>query len=216
MAVVKKQEFARGLPCAQRTPKARRPPSRRTGLNDPQIRAALRESLGRRFDYSDAVIVEELGLCQGQVRVDLAAVNGILHGFEIKSERDSLRRLKSQDAVYSGVFDRVTLVATQRHLGSATKTIPAWWETVLADRHPDGVVRLTTIRPGTNNPALQPRLLVELLWRDDALALLEARGKDLGYRTKRREEIWDRLCESYSPEEIRDTVCRKLKARAGM
>ena len=216
---MKRQEFAweaKPLPTAKRAPKAQRRPSKRTGLNDAQIRVALRESLGRQCPYPDTVIVEELGLCQGQVRVDLAAVNGVIHGFEIKSERDSLRRLKNQDEVYSGVFDRVTLVATQRHIAPATRRIPAWWETVLAEQRPDGTVQLKTIRPGSGNPALQPRLLVELLWRDEALALLEARGGSHGFRTKRREVIWDRLCELYSPEELRDTVCCRLKARATM
>ena len=75
----------------------------------------------------DTVLSNELGICQGNARIDLVAVNGQLHGYEIKSDRDSLRRLGTQAAMYGKVFDRVTLVCGERHLTSALEIIPAWW-----------------------------------------------------------------------------------------
>src|SRR6266511_802692 len=74
----------------------------RAGIPDAAIRPALRERLLRRHATdADTVLIEELGLCRGKVRVDLALVNGSLHGFEIKSDRDSLRRLSAQVGLYS-------------------------------------------------------------------------------------------------------------------
>ncbi len=62
-------------------------------LGDSDIRAVLRSRLFLKHpDEADTVVIEELGLCRGQVRVDVAVVNGLLHGYEIKSDRDSLRR----------------------------------------------------------------------------------------------------------------------------
>ena len=43
------------------------------------------------WDGKGKIDVEELGVCRGRVRVDVAVVNGTLHGYEIKSDRDSLR-----------------------------------------------------------------------------------------------------------------------------
>ena len=70
-------------------------------LGDSDIRAVPRSSLFfKHLDEADTVVIEELGLCRGQVRVDVAVVNGLLHGYEIKSDRDSLRRLGVQVEVY--------------------------------------------------------------------------------------------------------------------
>ena len=85
--------------------------ARRVGMRDAEIRPALREHLLRRHaSETDTVLIEELGLRRSHVRVDLAVVNGSLHGFEIKSDRDSLRRLARQVDLYSQVLDRATLV----------------------------------------------------------------------------------------------------------
>ena len=46
------------------------------------------------------MILDELGICRGRVRIDLTVVNGLLHGYEIKSERDTLARLETQADLY--------------------------------------------------------------------------------------------------------------------
>jgi hypothetical protein len=86
-----------------------------SGLTGAFTEESLRMSLHRRLvvkyqNEADTVLIDELGLCQGSARVDLAVVNGQFHGYEIKSERDSLRRLGAQADLYSRVFDRVTLI----------------------------------------------------------------------------------------------------------
>src|SRR6187402_1509374 len=57
---------------------------------DPDVRALLREYLEDVHKGSDTRLLEELGLCQGDVRVDVAVVNGELSGYEIKSPSDTL------------------------------------------------------------------------------------------------------------------------------
>lgn len=92
---------------------------------DVDIRPVLRRSLLASTAGEGSVVVEELGLCRGRVRVDLAVVNGSLHGYEIKSDRDSLDRLAGQADVYSKVLDQVTLVVGERHLAHAMDRVPA-------------------------------------------------------------------------------------------
>jgi len=186
----------------------------RAGIPDAAIRPALRERLLRRHATdADTVLIEELGLCRGKVRVDLALVNGSLHGFEIKSDRDSLRRLSAQVGLYSQVLDRATLVVGERFAPLATSLVPAWWGVLRVSGKRRGL-RFTTLRRSRLNPQRNARVLAELLWSGQALALLEERGAARGMRGKPRRVLWDRVCESLSVDEIAAAVRDRLKAKS--
>ena len=88
----------------------------------------------------DVVFMEELGLCRGEVRVDVAVVNSALHGYEIKSDRDSLRRLSNQVVLYGRVLDRATLVVGERHADDASALVPEWWALLRARVTSAGIV----------------------------------------------------------------------------
>ena len=181
---------------------------------DSEIRSVLRARLSQKYTYkSRTVLIEELGLCRGQGRVDLSVVNGLLHGYEIKSDRDSLRRLNGQVELYGKVFDRATLVVGERHLAEALDSVPEWWGVLLAHRSAKGL-QLKTVRSPRSNPMKDPRALVELLWLDDALALLEKHAAARGFRGKARWIVWDRVCELCSLNEIARAVRTQLKVRA--
>ncbi len=181
--------------------------------SDDVIRTALRSRLLTEATGHDTVLVEELGLCRGQVRIDVAIVNGLLHAYEIKSDRDNLRRLAKQADFYGRVVDRATIVVGDRLLECASEAVPAWWGVIRARTTPRGV-RFTTVRRARKNPDRIPRALAELLWSADAMSLLEARDLARGFRGKPRRMLWDRVCEQYSLGEIASAVRRHLKARA--
>jgi hypothetical protein len=204
-----------GTTTALSHPKEPAKKSRGTGVPDAEIRPALRECLLRRHaNQPDTVLIEELGLCRGKVRVDLAVVNGSLHGFEIKSDRDSLRRLAAQVDLYSQVLDRATLVVGERFAPFATSLVPAWWGVVRVSITASGL-RFTTLRRSRLNPQRNARVLAELLWAGQALALLEERSAARGMRGKPRRVLWDRVCECLSVEEIAAAVRDRLKANSG-
>jgi hypothetical protein len=183
-------------------------------LNDITIRFALRAKLLQQQAGEPAtVLLEELGLCRGRVRVDIAVVNGSLCGYEIKSDEDNLHRLATQVDVYSKVLDRATLVVGQRLLTEAMDTVPSWWGVLTAVKTNTGL-RFRTVRRGRRNPERDARALVELLWCDHALALLEQRDAVRGFRGKPRRIVWDKLCELFDLDEIEAAVCERLKARA--
>jgi hypothetical protein len=161
----------------------------------------------------DTVVINELGILQGQSRVDIAVVNGALHGFELKSERDSLRRLEAQVKAYGQVMDRATLVATERHLDRAATLVPAWWE-LIAVRERRGQLCLASVRRGRLNQSTSLRAIVELLWYDEALELLRVHGHSRGVVRKPRRLVWDRICEVLEPDDVRRAVRDRLKARA--
>jgi hypothetical protein len=98
-------------------------------MRDKDVRQALCDSVLAEIVKSDdsTRIVHELGVCQGYSRIDVAAVNGKLWGFEIKSERDTLERLETQIGYYGRVFDYLTIVVADKHLDRAEGIIPANW-----------------------------------------------------------------------------------------
>ena len=161
----------------------------------------------------DTILIEELGLCQGRARIDLAAVSGVLHGYEIKSNRDRLSRLASQAETYSRVFDRVTLVVGTKHVKAGLQLVPRWWGVLLVRGGIEGTL-LDPVRPAAENPDQDPRALVELLWRDEALELLANHNAAAGVRSKPRPAVWDRLCEVLDLAQIRSAVRHRLRIRA--
>src|SRR4051794_19660728 len=97
-------------------------------VSDSDIRRSLRAELRRLYaNDPDTLIVDELGLCQGDARVDLAVVNGSLHGYEIKSDFDTLQRLPTQCTVYGRTLDFITIVVSAKHAKAIRAFIPCWW-----------------------------------------------------------------------------------------
>ncbi|CPU03555.1 Uncharacterised protein [Mycobacteroides abscessus] len=184
-------------------------------MRDYDVRVALRRRLDIEHAGDDSTrVVEELGLCE-EVRIDFAVINGSLTGFELKSERDTLVRLPRQAATYNRVFDYVYLVSAQRHVDHACEVIPTWWGILIAESGCGTDLSLRTHRRARRNPSVDPSAVVQLLWRDEALAILERLGADTGVRSKPREFVWGRLIESVSLTGLRREVRNVLKARRG-
>lgn len=183
-------------------------------MKDIDLRNALKRKL--RSCYADdpsTLIVDELGLRHGIVRVDVAVINGLIHGFELKSDRDTLQRLPRQMRVYNSVLDHMTLVVGQRYLDIATSLIPEWWGIMLAETGESGDLDLTEVRKPQNNLFQDIVAVSKLLWRDEALSLLEEFGKAEGVRWKRRSMIYERLAEVADPDLIRHRVRHQLRTR---
>ena len=176
------------------------------------IRKRLRDHLiAEHGAEPETVYIDELGVNRGSGRIDLAVVNGQLHGYEIKSDRDSLRRLKSQSELYSGVFDRITLVCGEKHISRALDIIPGWWALARSVTLNDALA-FEMVRIGQANPNRNRRALAELLWRDEVISILETRDAVYGLRRKPRAILWDKIAEVLSVDEMAEAVRRHLKA----
>lgn len=183
-------------------------------MNDGDIRKVLRDSLSRRYsDDSNTIIIEELGLNNGSSRVDIAVVNGMIHGIEIKSDKDSLERLPEQVRIYNSVLDRITLVVGYRLAGMAIKMIPEWWGVKLAEQSSNGKVRLNEARSPKNNPQQNKLSVVKLLWRKEALELLEEMTSVNGMRSKPRKVIYSKIAEIADLDTILSRVRYQLRNR---
>lgn len=180
---------------------------------DIDIRNRLHYSLNEEFlSDSSTLIIDELGLCQGNARVDIAVVNGLIHGYEIKSESDTLERLPGQISVYNKVLDEITIVTSNKHIESVKKLVPEWWGIEVAIAL-DNEIELSTLRKAYKNPDIEAYFVVQLLWREEALDILRQFELDRGYVSKSRKKIWEKLVDSFSLSDLQYYVREKLKSR---
>jgi hypothetical protein len=180
-------------------------------MRDPDIRRDLLSLI--RNSAPGALVVDELAVCGGDARVDVARIDDAgLTGYEIKSQCDSARRLPGQVDAYSRVFDHMWLVAASNQLENALRIVPSWWgayEAVpLGDR-----VRLCLLRRAQPNPGQDAYAVAQLLWRDEALDILRERGAARGVMSKPRRRLWRRLADRVPLDELSAAVVAKLRAR---
>jgi hypothetical protein len=183
-------------------------------MHDRDVRLAVRRWLDDLHAGDDNTrVVEEMGIWAGSVRVDLAVINGEFHGFELKSERDTLERLPNQASLYSEVFDRVTLVLADRHAEKAMAKIPDWWGVFTAYWAKTDDLQLKILRRPGFNPAVKPVQVARILWRGEALALLEKYDAVKGFRSKPADILAHRIAAVLSLDVLRNEVRSALKAR---
>lgn len=188
--------------------------------NDKIIRASLRKVLDKelkkyRKGGHKAEIFEELGIQHGTSRIDFAIINGVMCGYEIKSDRDTLERLPEQVKEFSAVFDKLTLIVGKRHLYQAMHIIPEWWGVVVAKINNRDQVIFQTIREAENNSDQVKISIARLLWRKEALRILEDRNSADGVRHKPREFIYERLADISDIDTLKEQVSALLVSREG-
>lgn len=180
-------------------------------VRDADIRLALVRALVECHD-DRTLIVDEMALCEGDARIDVAVVNGALNGYEIKSERDTLCRLPSQCEAYGRAFDTLTIVLSGSHVDAVMKVVPEWWG-ILEAYEDAGEVRLRVLRDARSNPSVEAEAVAQLLWRDEVLDELRSRGLDKGLSGKSRRVLWQRLAAALPLSELGLIVRERLKAR---
>ena len=183
-------------------------------MRDSDVRTALHAKVfAEHHDQLDTLVLNELAVWYGTARVDIAVVNGRLHGFEIKSDRDTLERLEGQVEVYGKVFDRVTLVVGNRHRERAMERVPEWWGIKLAEQGARQAVHFSELRAPTTNPRIEPVAVAALLWCEELEAILASRNALRGFRGKSRDLLTRRLAEVLPLKDLRAEVRAQLKAR---
>jgi len=183
-------------------------------VRDRDVRQALHSKVLKEH-HADAntLVLDELGLRHGTCRVDIAVLNGYLHGYEIKSDSDTLDRLPTQVAIYGAVLDRATLVVGERHLEKAKPLIPDWWGIKVVTAGLRGGITFDTAQPFQMNPTIDPLALAELLWRPEVVEILRERGTPADLLRKPRAVLYKHLAATVELGELRDLIRQRLKAR---
>ncbi|WP_407353990.1 sce7726 family protein [Luteimonas sp. R10] len=163
----------------------------------------------------DTLVVEELGLNRGSCRVDVAVVNGLLHGYEIKSDADRLTRLPSQVESYSAVLDKATLVVSASHATRALPLIPEWWGVRIVTTGARGAVLIEPLRPARMNNGIEGAALALLLWRDELVAALTSLQIEKNKLRAPRAQLAQILADVLPLKQLRPLVREQVKRRTG-
>jgi hypothetical protein len=182
--------------------------------NDIIIRSTLKKLLINRHAQDEKVrIIEEFGVQHGTARVDIAVVNGIMHGYEIKSDQDTLQRLPRQMEVFNSVFDKITLVVGKNHLYQAINIVPEWWGIMIAKSDNNGSVIFNLIRGEEFNKNQDSVSVARLLWREEALRILEKNKAANGFYSKSRDFIYKKLASVLDQEALSEEVRERIFLR---
>lgn len=181
--------------------------NRSNRIVDKDVRHAFYEYIRVRMHGS--MFIHELAFQAGKEegRIDIVAVNEQLHGFEIKSDADSLTRLRRQVRIYGKVMNQMSMVVTMRHLKGTLRAIPAYWGV-----YTYALGAIAEYREPQYNPKMDARSLAGLLWKDSALQLLSEAGLERGFARKAKGVLHDRISEQVDFPIIQAAVCQQLKS----
>jgi hypothetical protein len=140
-------------------------------MTEDQIRSDIRAQLPRFFpSISEARLVEEMEICTGKARADMAVITDRLIGIEIKGPQDKLDRLPNQVSQYSKCFDQVVLIVHEILARDAIRIVPRWWGVVVgADKNGNSSYRWK--RRPAENCEVDVGAVLALLWRTEIEAL---------------------------------------------
>lgn len=189
--------------------------------NDRMIRIALKKVLEWEYRKDQGTkIVDEFGIIDGSARVDIAVINGTIHGYELKSDIDTLYRLPGQAEIYNTVLDKMTLVVAKKYLYKAIKLIPDWWGIKIAKVNSHGEIYFHEIRRDEKNPSQKKEAFASLLWKNEALDILEKIDCARGVRSKTKKIIYRRLSESLEENklkaEVRKCLCTRVNWKSDL
>jgi hypothetical protein len=183
--------------------------AKNTKTTDQEIRDYLLELL----KATSTKLVEEFNVDNGVSRADIVGISDAeLHGYEIKSDVDSLARLTGQVHSYSKVFSRMTLVVGASHIRQAMYMVPEWWGVTLAKKNHDGQVVFSQIRKARLNPQLDISSLLKLLLKEEINVVIKS-SNVASRSTTTKAGLSHRLLTQLNDDEIQKAVSASLFRR---
>jgi hypothetical protein len=179
-------------------------------MNDPEIRQLLYPQL---VQYEDLLDELPIGHTSGAMtRADVVGLGQAqLHGYEIKGDNDTLRRVPLQLNCYGHVFSAVSFVVVEKHLPGLATRLPPWvgiWQVRAG--------QLECVRPAGTNPGQNKTWLAGLLWQAELVTFLKAHEVPVLSRW-RVWECWEALeaTEAIAVQQLEAYVCECLRQRLG-
>lgn len=174
---------------------------------DSDIRLALHTKRLRHVRARpDTLVIDELGLAHAKSRIDVAVINGCIHGYEIKSAKDTLDRLATQIDVYRQTLQKLTIVAAPKHVAGIMTHAPEWCGVIAAEQGPRGGISFHMLRNAVANPEIDPVMMAHLLWRDEVIDLLSQVGYAPRELRRPRKHLYEMLCETMTIREITASI----------
>ncbi|MEI0487747.1 sce7726 family protein [Brachyspira pulli] len=164
-------------------------------------------------DMKDAKIIDELKLCQGDAIIDIAVFNGSINGYEIKSDSDTLERLPKQIEIYNKVFNKMTIVTGDKYIDNIFRIVPEWWGIIKVINGSSKIDNFVVVRENKENQHIDSIALIQLLWKDEILELLELFNIKSGVKGKSKKVLWKITSDNIELKHIENFVRNKIKNR---
>lgn len=181
-------------------------------LKDRDIRQVLLNEIVRQNFSHDYRIIEELSVCDGDARVDIAVANGKLYGYEIKSDADTLERLSSQRQYYDQTFDRIVIAVGAKYKDTIKEHIPDYWGIYVIHPNKSSKLSISLQRKPKANPNIDITSLLSLLVKDELYTLLKSRNIN-GISGKNIRILRSIAIHSFTKTELRNYTREILKHR---
>lgn len=183
-------------------------------LTDFDIRNSLINQIKKDNHKKNYRILEELVICDGSSRIDIAVANGKLLGYEIKSDYDTLDRLDNQIKYYNKTFENITIIVGKKFEQVILEYVPTYWGVSVAYRNKFGNVTIKRIRASKVNKNLSKPHLLDLLWNHEIKLLLK-QYNITGYSREKRAGLKNMAIENLSLNDIKKYTIKQLKTRTG-
>ena len=170
---------------------------------DKDIREKLFDYLDERYDKVRTI--EEKIISRSRADV-LAVVPGMILGFEIKSDSDTYKRLKTQVKDYEKFCDRCYVVVGESHI-HVEEHVPDHWGIIVVTE--DNVI---VDRDADVCPKVKINHQLDLLWRKELLNVQIKNGLPKLMGTKRK-LIYERLVKTSGEDIIKEDLTNELFER---
>ena len=170
---------------------------------DKDIRERLFDYLDERYDKVRTI--EEKIISRSRADV-LAVVPGMILGFEIKSDSDTYKRLKTQVKDYEKFCDRCYVVVGESHI-HVEEHVPDHWGIIVVTE--DNVI---VDRDADVCPKVKINHQLDLLWRKELLNVQIKNGLPKLMGTKRK-LIYERLVKTSGEDIIKEDLTNELFER---
>jgi len=164
---------------------------------------------------ANTFVLDELGLKNGEIRADIAVLNGKLIGYEIKTDKDTLNRLSAQVLAYNEVFDKVFIVTGEKHLLKALEIIPQWWGVYLIKPITAGKITFQCFRRAKVNKVKSSFGIAQLLWKTEVLEIMSAYLNIVAKQNTTKHALYNVLSTTYAPKKLGSIALQYLKTRQG-
>jgi len=179
-----------------------------TKISDKDIRKPLLKHL---YSNNNIKTIEELDV-NGAI-VDIATIDeDYFCGYEIKSDKDTLRRLPMQMQIYNYVFDKITIVVGKSKLLKAIYIVPDFWGIILAKKENNNI-NLMQIRFPELNTNININWLSKKLWKIDMVSILKKKNLYKGRSNYCRNDLLKIIVENISTRELKSYIRNVLISR---
>jgi hypothetical protein len=185
-------------------------------MRDQVVRAEFHEKvLKHAHQDTNTFVLDELGLKNGEIRADIAVLNGKLVGYEIKTDKDTLSRLSSQVLAYNEVFDKVFIVTGEKHLYKSLELIPEWWGVYVIKPTSTGKIIFHCFRRAKMNKMKSSFGIAQLLWKTEVLEIVTNQLHIAAKQNTTKHDLYNVLSATYAPQKLGSIALQYLKTRQG-